>query len=165
MTTLTLEDLIEIGSMVADKAWARFGTIAPHWYVVTPDADGPRVIEPPPGPFTKGQKAVMVRRLLQDISATQVLFVDEAWQVQAETEEQLEAIKRWYDTHVDLEQYPGRIEAVVFQAEDIDGRMLSAWRQIERRRDKAVLGPLNQYEPTSSEGRLAGWLGGRGTKQ
>lgn len=161
---ITLEDMINLCSDVVERAFAKYGEIKPHWYAITRDG-GRKLIPPPPVPLSKDQIAVLIRQILQDIDTVQVLFVDECWQVRADTDEQMANINRWYETHPGLEHYPGRIEVVGFQAEHEDGRLLSANRQIIRKGGKAKLGPLEVFTPSRSEGRMTGWLPARGTRQ
>lgn len=161
---ITLEQMIAKASYVAEKAIERHGEVKAHWLVVTRKQEQ-MMVPAPPIPLTKQQMAVMMRQLLADLDAVQVVFVDEVWTLFAETQEQLDKVNDWYETHDSLENFPGRIEAVMFQGEAENGRLLSAQRVMQRKAGQVMLGPLQVYTPTASQGRLTGWLPARGTKQ
>lgn len=161
---ITLEQMIRQASSVAEKAMAIHGEVRAHWLVVT-RADEHLLVPKPPIPLSKDQMAVLIRELLENMDVVQVVFVDEVWTFLCQGQKQIDDINAWYETHSSLEDFPGRIEAVMFQGEDEDGRLLSGQRVIIRNGRKPMLGPLELHTPVASEGRLTGWLPARGTKQ
>lgn len=160
----TLEQIIEDASRLSERAFAEVGGVCAHWFVIT--RDGQQSIIPPlEGTPNKLVAAPLVRKLLEMVDAVRVVFVDEAWTVDGIGDEQMAAIRKWYETHDGIEGYPGCVEVLVLHGEDEDGRLVNGWRRIIRTADKVMLGPLKIDYPKSTEGRLAAWLPVRGTKQ
>lgn len=107
-----------------------------------------------------------MRALFAREGATQCAFVNEAWTVDVTTRAEHDRTMRWLAEHGSLADYPGRIEVVMFCAEDAEGGAVQARRRIVRPAGgKPRLGPLHVMDVRGVEtsGPFVGMLPRRAT--
>lgn len=164
MSELTLHEMIYVASKYAEGAMAAFGRVGAKWHVQTRDGED-YLLDPPP----VGGKifiAAWMKMVFEEIGAVRVVYTDEAWYIDGiKTRRGIDEVNAWLVEHDSLRDYPGRVEAVIFNAEDDDGRMLCGRQKIIRSGDKPTLGPLEVDAPVESEGRFVGMLPTKGTRQ
>lgn len=146
MTTLRqyLEEVAELGTQLFE----RNGHLRPAYAITTPHTS--RGIVPAPPTDDKDFAAALMRKLLEDMGATRVVFMDECWIVRVGAKDEVPTGS--------LEHVPGRQEALLFSGEDETEGFLLARREIIRDGDKATLGPLEIDTPPMLEGRMVGLL-------
>jgi len=157
-----LRVMIEIASTFAERAFEFEGGVAPIWHAVTARGEH-HVI--PALPTDKNSAAVLMRAFFELHDVVRCLFIDEAWTVEAKTQEERERVRAWVAEHGGIAGYPDRIEVVSMMCEDADAGQMTASRRIIRKRGhKPRLGPLVIHDMTGaqSEGRLVGMVPQRG---
>jgi len=153
---MTLREMVEHLSEVTEKIFNLRGQVLPNWHII--DRDGKLIMMPAPEGVDKNTSAMLMRAFLELVGATRCVFIDEAWQVTATMKD---ADKAQAEARAGrLEQYPGRIEIVMFQAEDASEQGFTGQRVIIREPGKKPrLGGLEyKGEWTRSEGRFVGML-------
>jgi hypothetical protein len=154
----TLKDFVTTADSSTVRIFKMVGKMLPMYHVV--DGDGDELVFPSPD-CDKDTAVRAVRAVLKRVRATRVLYIDEAWVVSSDGDEDK---ARAMETHQSggggLEHYPGRMEVVLYVAEDEDEGALMARREITRDADGTpTLGPLVFYEAFGRhEGRMAGML-------
>jgi hypothetical protein len=151
--TLLLPDevLIEYASAHAELMIKIFGHVAPVWHAI--DGDGNHLVMQAATGMSKDEAAAAVAAVVEDKRCTRLMFTDEAWSARDE------AGLAWVARHGSLHDYPGRIEIVTIQLENIDGSRLAGERRIIREDgQKPRLGPLEIVKATYSVGRFVGLL-------
>ena len=138
--------------------FAKNGEIGPMWHAIK--ADGDHFVVPIPAYMTdKDVMAATISVLFKIQDVRTYCFVDEAWTAEAVDGEARDKLIAYLKTNESLEDYPDRVEIVVFQGEDHEAGMLCAQRKIIR---PAIgpprLGPLEYFDIKSSEGRFVGML-------
>ena len=119
------------------------------------DGEGREVVmNAPPG--GKDKSVAAMRQILKACGATRVAYLDEAWFMEADTDNNLDLEKI---NREGVEKQPGRIEVIIISAEDQAEGMIMATREIIRHGDRAVLGKLKMHSKMdSAEGRMIGLL-------
>jgi hypothetical protein len=157
---MTLVELIAIISKQAETIFRQCGAVGPAYYCW--QGDDKLMLARPPPVADKSLGIAMVKMMMMTAGITRYVFVDEAWML-CETAAKppkdmlAEANKRWPKG---LKHAAGRLEVVVFVAEDQSG-LAMARRIIQRPPGKkARLGPLEIMSESggSFEGRMVGLL-------
>jgi hypothetical protein len=110
------------------------GMVTPTFVVQT--AAGELMMVPSP-PFGKDESAKLMRLIMERLGVTRFVFVDEAWAVNTDNREAAEAAIRKNDS---LENFEGRMEIVVYMAEDDTEGGILAKREIIRGEGSAPWG-------------------------
>jgi hypothetical protein len=146
-----LHRLIEHAAAAAEALFAKQGRIAPMWHAIR--SDGSDLVLPLPSP-DKETAAILVRAAFKIHDVVRYVMVAEGWHLAAKASEQELAEIRLHG----LAGHRAAVEAVLFQAEDISGGKLTAYRAIIRPRRKTRLGPLEFDAIRRGEERLVGTL-------
>lgn len=155
MKATTLREFVEMADRVTCAAFENSCGELHALYLVV-DGDGVRSVIPAP-PLPKSIAVDLVRTALREMGATRVVLIDEAWQLSGGPE-----IQELVDETGSIENAPGRVEIVLYAAEDEREGFLSASRQILREDGVARLGPLVFVEGGRAEGRMVGLLPSKG---
>jgi hypothetical protein len=169
MSEKELRKMLEYASGFCEKTFTRCGEVAAMWHAVT--ASGKEFVERHPMELGKDLASALIRAQFELEDVVRYIFISEAWTVEKRTkdkalqEEVLNAARSGK-----LHQYPGRLEIVQLQGEDLECGQILAQRKIERPSGrKPFLGPLEiLVEPKSgieSRGRMVGMLPVRATRQ
>ena len=131
----------------------------PFWDAMT--RAGERLFLPAIPGLSKSMMVALVRELFASADVVRYVWISEAWMLQAKDDTELDR----YDRD-GIEHEPGRIEALMFSAEDAQEGMLIARREIKRDQARPRLGPLIIADGMSNlEGRMVGLLPAVGTRQ
>jgi hypothetical protein len=158
MSSKDLHRIVEFASEQMEKWFAMKGEVRPMWHVIKRNGDHAVVPIPSVMMADKDQMAETFRILFEIQDVRTCCFIDEAWTAEAAGED-MAKLQAYLDANGSLENYPGRIEVVVFQGEDAEAGILCAHRKIVRPAvGPAHLGPLEFLDIKSSEGRFVGML-------
>ena len=151
-----LKKQIEQASDAIETMFAVQGEILPMWDALT--VKGERKIFATPM-VDKDAVAEGVRKLFAREQVVSYVFITEAWMVIAPPDaDMVQEYNKFMESHDSLEEYPGRVEAVAFMAEDKDG-VIQAHRRIMRGKHTPYLGPLEWIDVGGiSHGRFVGML-------
>jgi hypothetical protein len=150
--TQTLREFVEQASWAAEKIFKATGIIRPMYDIVM--RSGERFAVPGSG-RDKDEMVRIARATLLAVDAVRYCFINEGWMKyydQAKGERAPPDIKQR-----GIEFEPGRIEVLLFHAEDEDGTTMTAHRDIVRPSGhKPYLGKLDLRDVTDvvSEGRM-----------
>ena len=160
LITTSLQDFIKFVDRRIVAIFKSTGVLYPMWHAITETGDH-RIVTPP---GDKDTASALMRAYFDLNDVVRYVFVDEAWTFMAPADISPTELNRIMKAG--LEDHPGRVEVVMYQAEDARAGSATAHRVIVRpSRGKPVLGPLSFFETTQSEGRFVGMLPQRGTVQ
>ena len=155
--TATLRQLVEVIDHAAIAIFKAKGQLLPKWHMV--DREGNHIVKPANMTNKDVDLAVMkVFFAFADIVA--VVLMSEAWAVDARERVISDAEREKMDRE-GLEHHPGRIEIIMYRAEDEEGALLAQRLIMRSPSGKPKLGPLEFPEGANSprafaEGRFAG---------
>lgn len=157
MKKLTLEEHVKMMDRATCVAFEKLGCMHPLYHMT--DKDGNEHVIPAP-PLPKDLVVMLVRDMLKTMGATRVVMIDEAWVISGGAE-----VEGLVEEHGSVEHTPGRIEVVIYAAEDETEGSIMASRQILRDGDEATLGPLEftSRERDQQSGRMVGLLPVKGS--
>jgi len=142
-------------SNAAEKTFRQHGKLVPCLFFV--DRKGDYVMVPAPSQNKDISNSVF-RAALELEGATRCVFCDEAWGVKSDTETEARAVSD-YARDNSLGNIPGREEVVIFMCEDArEGTKFMRRAIIRPANGKPHLGPLEDFELGTMEGRLVGML-------
>lgn len=159
----TLRDFINRASFGVEKVFKKRGSIGPMIHFRA--CDGSETVMPLPG-GDKDADAALMRAVLKKFEADRVVLMDEAWMLDTRgrenpnlTPEENERIRRF-----GVRNEPGRIEVIMFMAEDEREGHIMAQREIVRPVGRApylaaLKIPADDHNNAGvSEGRFVGLL-------
>jgi hypothetical protein len=152
-----LRTLVSTVSEAVEHAFAECGEVSPLYHVFAGDE---LMLMPAPRLPNKDLAVAVMKMTFQEMKVTKYVFTNEAWMLiqdhDAKRPRNIAGANRQHPHG--LKDAPGRIEAVMFVAED-EQRMLMAHRKIERPENaKPFLGPLIFDNGGVMEGRMVGLL-------
>ena len=156
----SLREFVTESAANAGAIFERHGQLEPpFWDAIT--RAGERLLLPAIPGLGKSAMVALVRALFESAGVVRYVWISEAWMLRTKDDTERER----YDRD-GIEHEPGRIEALMFSAEDAQEGMLIARREIKRDQARPRLGPLIIADGMSNlEGRMVGLLPAVGTRQ
>jgi hypothetical protein len=156
----TLREFVDVVDRKVTAIFHATGVVYPMWHAVTQGGEHRIVVTPAED---KDTAAILMRAYFMLHNVARYVFVSEAWQAFLPNDDVSKI--REIAKH-GLSDHPGRIEVLMFQAEDLIEPSFTAHRLITRLPDgKIALGPLEFVESMQSEGRFVGMLPQQGMTQ
>lgn len=157
MPTMSLVEMLQGVSRIAEIMFADEGEISPMWFGQR--ADGVVMVVTPPSFDNKNTLAAILRNLFKKEDIVRYVSVMEMWTLMEPLNDKTLNDMRAQRTD-SIAEHPERREGICFIAEDSE-KMITGTQMIQRLPDgKGILEPLVLLTPTEVHGRFNGLLPG-----